>query len=131
MSCRNARMTLQTSKKIAILAGEASGDLHGGELIKTLQRLHPTWQFMGIGGKNMQEAGVNTIVDASELSTMGAIEIISRLGAIVGAFTKMVRLLKTEKPDLLILIDFPEFNLRIAKKAKKLGIKILYYISPQ
>lgn len=119
------------SYKVAIVAGEASGDLHGGELIKHLKKRHPTWEFFGIGGKNMREAGVQTLVDVATLSTMGGIEIISHLTTIFRAFQDMVRGLKTNKPDLLILIDFPDFNLRLAKKAKQLGIKVLYYISPQ
>ncbi len=118
-------------KKILIIAGEASGDLHGANLVKELLRQDPSLRIFGVGSRNMREAGVTMLADASAISVVGATEVLTHIGAIYGVYAKLKRFLRQERPDLLILIDFPDFNLLVARTARKLGIPIAYYISPQ
>lgn len=118
-------------KKILIIAGEASGDLHGSNLVKSLKEQDPSLAIYGVGSRNMREAGVRMLADASTISVVGATEVLTHIGAIYGVYAKLKRFLRDERPDLLILIDFPDFNIMIGKAAKKLGIPVLYYISPQ
>jgi lipid-A-disaccharide synthase len=116
---------------IFMIAGEASGDLHGANLVKALKRKAQNIAFSGIGGKAMQDAGVKIVVDASTLSVVGITEVFSKLPGILSGMAAAKSFLKNARPDLLILIDFPDFNLRIAALAKKLNIPVLFYISPQ
>ena len=116
---------------VAIVAGEASGDQHGAKLIAAMQKKNPALFYCGIGGPAMRQAGVRILVDASELTVVGITEVFAKLPAILKGLGAMKRLLNSLRPDLLILIDFPDFNLHIASAAKKLGIPVLYYISPQ
>lgn len=116
---------------VAIVAGEASGDQHGAYLIREVNKLAPQVRFCGIAGPHMRAAGVEALFDSSQLAVMGLVEIISHFKDIYRALQKMRRFLREGRPDLLILVDYPEFNLRLAKTAKTLGIKVLYYISPQ
>jgi lipid-A-disaccharide synthase len=118
-------------KKVLIIAGEASGDLHGANLARELRKQEPSLVLYGVGSKNMRDAGVRMLADASDISVVGAFEALTHLGAILGVFNRLKGFLKQERPELLILIDFPEFNIRLGKAAKKLGIPVLYYISPQ
>ncbi|UCF90710.1 MAG: lipid-A-disaccharide synthase [Desulfobacterales bacterium] len=119
------------SKCVAIIAGETSGDLHGSKLVHSMQRKHDRLFFCGIGGPALRGAGVRILVDAADLAVVGITEVFSRMAGIYRAMSAVKRLLKSLKPDLLILIDFPDFNLHVAGTAKKLGIPVLYYISPQ
>lgn len=119
------------ARNVLIVAGEASGDLHGSNLVKAVQRLDSRIRFFGIGGEKMAEAGVEILVPASRLAVVGISEVLAKLFSIAGARFKLNGLLKTKTPDLLILIDYPGFNLRLAQKAKEYGLKVLYYISPQ
>ena len=116
---------------IFLIAGEASGDLHGAILVKALKRHHEPILFSGIGGLAMQNAGVHIVVDAVTLSVVGFTEVFSRLPGILSGMAAAKSFLRQNHPDLLILIDFPDFNMKMAEYAKKLGIPILYYISPQ
>lgn len=118
-------------KKILIIAGEASGDLHGANLVRELHKTAPDIAVYGVGSKNMQAAGVNMLADAAEISVVGATEVFTHIGAIYRVYAKLKKFLKDEQPALLILIDFPDFNLLIGKTARKLGIDVLYYVSPQ
>jgi lipid-A-disaccharide synthase len=119
------------NKRIMIVAGEASGDLHGSNLVKEALRGNPHLSFSGMGGPKLREAGVTILADSSETAVVGLVEVISHFAAIYRAFTTLRRIIRTDPPDLLILIDFPDFNLRLAKAAKKAGVRVLYYISPQ
>ncbi|CAN2049447.1 Lipid-A-disaccharide synthase [Candidatus Magnetomoraceae bacterium gMMP-1] len=119
------------SKSIMIVAGEASGDLHGANLVRAMKTRDKELYFYGIGGKAMKEAGVRIIMDASELSVVGITEIFSKLPGIFKGMSVAKTNLREKFPNLLILIDFPEFNIHLAKTAKKIGVPILYYISPQ
>ena len=116
---------------VVIIAGEASGDQHGAKLVKAMRKRNRALFFCGIGGPALRQAGVRILVDASELTVVGITEVFSKLSGILKGMGTIKKLLKSLKPDLLILIDFPDFNLHIAAKAKNLGIPVLYYISPQ
>ena len=119
------------AKKILIAAGEASGDLHASHLVKAMQELKPGLNFYGMGGEKLKEAGATIIFDISSLSVMGITEVLSHLGHFYHVFKWFKKSLKNDRPDLIILIDYPDFNLRLAKAAKKHNIPVLYYISPQ
>jgi lipid-A-disaccharide synthase len=119
------------NKRIMIVAGEASGDLHGANLVREARKLDPGLSFFGIGGPRMREAGVETLVDSGRMAVVGLVEVISHFDVIGRAYFTLKRIIASDPPDLLILIDYPDFNLRIARLAKKAGIKVLYYISPQ
>lgn len=118
-------------KRVMIIAGEASGDLHAAKLVREVKEKNSDISFYGIGGKNMGEAGVETLVDSAELAVVGLFEVLAHWNTISGALKKMQHLLRTDPPDLLVLTDYPDFNLRLAKTAKECGIKVLFYISPQ
>lgn len=120
-----------TIKHIVICAGEASGDLLGAQLIKALLKQNSNLKISGVCGKQMQAAGATQIVDADKLAVVGFIEIIKNLKPIRKAFTTIKKVIKSNPPDLFILIDYPGFNLRVAKLAKQAGIKVMYYVSPQ
>jgi lipid-A-disaccharide synthase len=119
------------SKTIMIVAGEASGDMHGAKLVRTLRRKKPALYFCGIGGKALRAADVRIIVDAADLSVVGITEVFAKLTSLRRGMAKAKMILRSLHPDLLILIDFPDFNLHLAKTAKNLDIPVLYYISPQ
>ena len=118
-------------KRVMIIAGEASGDLHAAKLVREVKEKNKDVSFYGIGGTNMVEAGVETLVDSAELAVVGLFEVLAHWDTISGALKKMQQLLRTDPPDLLVLTDYPDFNLRLAKTAKECGIKVLFYISPQ
>ncbi len=118
-------------KRVLISAGETSGDLHGSRLVAAIKSLNPDVLFYGIGGEKLKEAGVETLFSTSELAVVGIVEVFSHLGTIYRAFHALRNSLDAAKPDLIILIDYPDFNLRLAVQAKKRGIPVLYYISPQ
>ena len=114
---------------IMIVAGESSGELYGSLLAKALKSKWPDVHIMGVGGEKMSEAGVELISSISD--AFGLTEAISAFGKIKAAFNKTVEALKQCRPAVLVLIDYPDFNLKVAKLARSLGIKILYYVSPQ
>ncbi|HTG01245.1 MAG TPA: lipid-A-disaccharide synthase [Nitrospirota bacterium] len=118
-------------KKILIIAGEASGDMHGANLVREIRKKDNALEFFGVGSKRMQEAGVHLLADASEISVVGATEVLTHLGPIYRVFSRLKRFLREERPALLILIDFPDFNILLGKAAKKLDVPVVYYISPQ
>jgi lipid-A-disaccharide synthase len=120
-----------TSKKILLVAGEVSGDLHGSHLVEAIQRLEPEVQFFGIGGPGLKRRGMKLLYPAHSLSVVGITEVLVKLGTIFKALRGLRKSLEREKPNLLLLIDFPEFNLRLARIAHRQGIPVLYYISPQ
>lgn len=118
-------------KRVMIIAGETSGDHHGARLVAEMGAKDPNLCFCGIGGPSMKAAGVEIIVDAGQLSVVGITEVFSGLPVILREAGRIKREMVRRPPDLLILIDFPDFNLHMAGFAKKRGIKVLYYISPQ
>jgi len=119
------------SKKIMIVTGEASGDLHGANLVRALQKQRADILFSGMGGPELQSLGVEILCDASKVSVVGLTEVFSHLKDIYAALSILKKKMVTDPPDLLVIIDLPDFNLILAKKAKKLGIPVFYYIAPQ
>ncbi len=120
-----------SAKQIMIIAGEASGDLHAGNLVLEIAKKDADVRFVGIGGTRMQAAGVALIFDNHTIAVTGFSEVLSKAGQILKAHNVVKKTLQRERPDLLILVDFPDFNLRVGAVAKKLGIPVIYYISPQ
>jgi len=116
---------------VMIIAGETSGDLHGAKVVRAMRLKNRNLFFCGIGGPSLQAAGVRILAEASSLSVVGITEIFSKAKHLLNTLSLTKNLLKALRPDLLILIDFPDFNLNVAKTAKRLGITVLYYISPQ
>ncbi|HEX9917163.1 MAG TPA: lipid-A-disaccharide synthase [candidate division Zixibacteria bacterium] len=122
---------MNSSKEILIIAGEASGDLYGSSLVAELKKLNSEIDFFGMGGNQMKEQGVRLSFHIDQLGFMGIAEVLKNLRFIRQVGKKMVSLLDQRKPDLVILIDYPGFNLRFAKQIKKRRITLVYYISPQ
>ena len=120
-----------SSKTALIIAGEPSGDLLGAHLAKSLKTLDPTIRLAGMGGKHMRNADVEVFINAENLAIIGFLEILWNFNALCQAMHTLKRYLKKTPPDLIIFIDYPGFNLHMAKEAKKVGIKVLYYVSPQ
>lgn len=114
-----------------MIAGEASGDLHGSGVVKELKRIDSTVDVFGVGGENMKKEGMNVIYHVNELGFMGFVEVIRHLPFLRVMEHTLEQILKLKKPEALVLIDYPGFNLRFARIAKKYGVKVLYYISPQ
>ncbi len=117
--------------KIMLSAGEVSGDSHAAALAREIKNLNSSAYLFGMGGEKMRAAGVEVKLDLSAMATVGFSEIIRFLPSIVAAFRKMKRLLRKERPDLLVLVDYQGFNMLLAKYAKKIGIRTVYYIPPQ
>ena len=117
--------------KIAISAGDPSGDEHAAKIVSAVKALEPEAEFFGMGGTHLREVGVRTVVDSeTEASVMGAFDVIRSLGKLRGAFRKLEQALKEEKPDILVLVDYQDFNTLLARAAKKLGIKTFFFIAP-
>ena len=114
-----------------IIAGEASGDLHGAHLVRAMRALNPGLDFFGIGGNALRQAGVHLMVDNSQIAVVGISEAFFKFKIILSALRVVKEGLRKIRPALLIVIDFPDFNLHVATVAKKLGIPVMYYISPQ
>lgn len=123
---------MQPVKRLVIIAGEESGDLHAAAFIRQLKARQPHLEISGIGGRHMQDAGALLISDLARFGVTGLSEVVKHFCVIRRAFNDIKAHLKANKPDLLVLVDYPGFNLRLARFAKKeLGIRIVYYISPQ
>ena len=122
---------MSNPKTVFIVAGEASGDLHAANLCKELLGIDDSIQLQGMGGKNMREAGVDVLFDASKLAVVGIVEVLFKYRMIKGVLNQIEAHIKQSPPDLLILVDYQEFNQKLAAYAKSLGIKVLFYIGPQ
>ena len=117
--------------RFLISAGEASGELYGARLIEALRRRAPGAEFFGVTGQRMRDVGCETIIDAHQISVVGLAEVVTHLPKIYGEFKRLVREAKARKPDAAILIDFPDFNLRLAREMHAAEIPVIYYVSPQ
>lgn len=117
--------------KVYIISGEASGDLHGANLLRALQQLDPSLQFRGMGGDKLAAAGMQLAHHYGSADYVGFVEVAKNIGTILGMFRKIENDIRQWQPDAILLIDYPGFNLRMAGFAHKLGIRVLYYISPQ
>jgi len=121
----------EQGREVMIVAGEASGDLHGANLVRAMRVRDNSLRFCGMGGRELQQAGVELLYDAATLAVVGAVEVLSHLGDILRARRALIERMRSHRPALLVLIDYPDFNLLLAKKAKQMGIPVFYYISPQ
>ncbi len=120
-----------TMKKVLMVAGEASADSHAAAVIRSLKELIPDVEIFGMGGPSMASAGMECCYGMDELSVMGFSEVIPRIRRIFQVYKGIQNLIRERKPDIVIPLDLPDFNMRIAKTAKKQGTKVLYYIAPQ
>jgi len=118
-------------KEVFVLAGEASGDVKGGGLVEAALRVSPDVHFWGVGGRRMRDAGMEILIDSAELSVNGVVEVMARARPIWYIYRRLREALAARKPDLVVLIDFPDFNLFFARQVNRLGIPLLWYVSPQ
>ena len=116
--------------KIMMSAGETSGDVHGASLAVEIKKISPSTELFGFGGDLMAAAGVRLVRNCKDYNVMGFIEVVKNLRRILKLLDDLTEIIRAERPDLLVLIDYPDFNWRLAKRAKKLGVKILSYIPP-
>ena len=119
------------AEKIWIVAGEASGDLYGAELAKELMLARPGIDVAGMGGAAMKAAGVRIMVDSTELGIVGIVEVLKKLPFFMGLLGKVTEMARAERPDAVVLIDYPGFNIRLAERLYEAGLRVVYYISPQ
>ena len=119
------------TQQLLISAGEASGDLHAANLVRQLHQLKSDIKVTAMGGQHLRAAGAQVIVDCADLAVVGLLEVISHYPTIKGALKQMSTWLTANQPDLLILVDYQEFNLKLAQVAKGCGVKVLFYIGPQ
>lgn len=117
--------------KFFVIAGEASGDMHGANLVKSISALNPKAEFEGFGGDRLKNAGMKVLRSLDKLNFMGFVEVVKNYSTIRENFKVCKQAMEDNKPDAIILIDYPGFNLRMARWAKKRGIRVFYYISPQ
>jgi lipid-A-disaccharide synthase len=114
-----------------MIAGEASGDLHGSGVVRELKAIDPSIEITGVGGDRMQAAGMDVIFHVRELAVMGFLEVVKHLPVLKAVERTLEAVISAKRPDVLVLIDYPGFNLRFARRARRPGMKIVYYISPQ
>ncbi|MEJ2041182.1 MAG: lipid-A-disaccharide synthase, partial [Desulfosarcinaceae bacterium] len=124
-------MRRTAERTIVMIAGEASGDLHGAKVVQQLKQQLGDIAIHAVGGGAMARAGARIIVDNRDLAVVGVSEALAKAPHILRTLSRLKHFLQDLRPDLLILIDFPDFNLHLAAYAKKLKIPVLYYISPQ
>lgn len=117
--------------RILISAGEASGDLYASRVVEALRVNYPDAEFFGCAGPRMQAAGVRAIVDSRSLAVVGLVEVVAHIPRIYGEFRTLVRAVATEKPEIAVLADSPDFHLRLAKKLRRKGVPVVYLIAPQ
>ena len=122
---------MNRGKEIMLVVGEASGDMHGANLVKALLKRDPNLTFFGVAGDQLQRTPFEAVFTVAKLTGMGLLELAGNVKNIFAAYRLLRRALRERRPSLLILIDFPEFNLRLARLAKKIGVPVLYYVSPQ
>jgi lipid-A-disaccharide synthase len=119
------------ARKILVSAGEASGDLYASLVVEELRRLYPDADFFGCTGPRLRAAGVRTIVDSASLAVVGLVEVVGHIPRIYGEFRKLLHAAGTERPDLAILTDSPDFHLRVARKLHAQGVPVVYLVAPQ
>jgi lipid-A-disaccharide synthase len=118
-------------KRILLVAGEASGDLHASALVAALRAADRRLEIWGVGGPHLREAGMHVLVDTAHVATMGLTETLGMMGRLLNAYRRLVRFLDEQRPDVVVLVDYPEFNLLLARQAKRRGIRVFYFIAPQ
>jgi lipid-A-disaccharide synthase len=120
-----------TGPALMMVAGEASGDLHGARLLTELKRLRPDLEVFGLGGDELQAAGLDAVAHSAEVAVVGITEVLKELPRIRQVFASLVREAELRRPRVAVLVDFPDFNLRLAKQLSRRGIRVVYYVSPQ
>lgn len=131
ISVMSPQNTQQKPKDVVIVAGEASGDAHAARLVSELKKLDDSISFRGMGGDGLRAAGVDVFIDMAKISVVGFVEVVKKYSLIKAELNKLKQNITEQPPDLLILVDFQEFNQRLAAYAKSIGIKVLFYIGPQ
>lgn len=116
---------------VMLIAGEASGDKHGAEIVRRLRASNPELRFTGMGSGHMRAAGVELFVDSRNIAVVGLFEVLAHWNEIQAALKTLQNIIANDPPDLLLLIDYPEFNLKLAAAAKARGVRVLFYVSPQ
>ncbi len=124
-------MTRPGPPKIMLVAAESSGDIHGAALVEAARRKGRDWRFFGLGGDCLAEAGMRLLGHVNETAVMGLVEVLGSLRRLLAMRNRLRRALELERPDLLVLIDAPDFNLPLARHARSLGLPAVYYICPQ
>jgi len=119
------------SPLVFLSAGEASGDHYGAELIHLLRQSLPDARFTGLGGTAMESAGQQRVIRAEDVAVMGITEILAHIPKILHSYNTLVRSIKTNRPEIAVLIDFPDVNFRLAKHLKQLGVPVIWFVSPQ
>ncbi len=117
--------------KLAVVAGEASGDLHASEVVRELKHFDPSLETFGIGGDLLAMQGTKILHHAREMGIVGLFNVLRHLGMFKRIFRELIDRIVAERPDAVLLVDYPDFNLRVARRVKELGIPVIYYISPQ
>jgi lipid-A-disaccharide synthase len=121
----------EAPRRILLVAGEASGDLHGAHLVRALRERAPDVEVWAVAGEGLKLEGVRVVFDVADIAAMGLTELAGNFKNLWRAYSSVKKVLREQKPNLLVLIDFPDFNMRIAAVAKRLGVPVLYYITPQ
>jgi lipid-A-disaccharide synthase len=124
-------MSAPAGAPIMLSAGETSGDLHGGTLCRALRALAPDVGLVGMGGPRMAAAGMEVVADPTSHAVVGTSEAVGRLPGLYRAYRALVRRLRESPPRVLVVIDFPEFNMRLARQARRAGVPVIYFIPPQ
>ncbi len=117
--------------RVLVSAGDASGEMHAAAVIDALRERVPGLEVLALGGPALEKAGARILVPQRELAVGGLFEVLGDLGRVAVAWRRMTRALREERPDLVLLVDSPDFNLPLARRAKKLGLRVLWFISPQ
>jgi lipid-A-disaccharide synthase len=116
--------------KVMIVAGEASGDMHGARLAREIMAIEPTARLFGMGGSRMRQAGVRLLYDPTSISALGFVEVLRNVQLLRRVLLRLGQVMERQKPDVLVVIDFPDFNMRLAEMARGREIPVVYYISP-
>ena len=119
------------SSNLLVIAGEVSGDMHAADVIRELKSCRPDVDVWGIGGEKLRDEGVETLHDINEMDVLGIVEVLQRYPFFKRVFNEVIAEVEQRKPDAALLVDYPGFNLRLAKELKKRGVKVLYYVCPQ
>ncbi len=131
MSSNDEAPAMRQAPTVLFSVGDASGDPYGAELVRELQRRHPQARFLGLGGTEMEKAGVELVVHQHELAVGGIVEVAASLGRVWSGWRRLGRALDRSQPDLVVLIDSADFNVPFARRARRSGAPVLYYILPQ
>lgn len=124
-------LSLASPPRLLLSCGEPSGDAYGGALVEDLRRLHPDLAASGLGGDRMQAADVDLVAHLRDVTVVGLVEVVKHLGQLRGVFARLLADVDRHRPDVAVLVDYPDFNLRLARELKRRGIPVVYYVSPQ